>query len=399
MTTNEISVQVLHPTINHPRGNKYFNNLKFEDQDGAEVKKHISRHRIMAHALDQNQGINDLPQRFFCFQGYVNTNLKLTKAELCDDPGGACKTDVDHMAGYWWDNGFTQTLCHHSLNSWLHQMRLAAGDWSHPYYNQDYLADREETRCRPDFSVESLPPTLKPSNKRSVYKRVPWIDMYTRLVAYHEVHGDTKVPSKHHLYQWVYDQRRRCTDPTKIALLKKIGITFGTNKRVTLSLNVASEESPTGTSNEEQEEEQCRKKTKRTHIEIKDGCICHLDPANNDPQPHENDVMSKITTLTQGIMTFNHEISILRNTHNNIEGRILMIEMRIAENPDAEDGLKKLIAKQLEYKADIDSKIKNIEDKIADIQSKIDQCNESKPTNVGTASSDTPALEESHIEK
>jgi len=65
--------------------------------------------------------------------------------------------------------------------------------------------------------------------------RVPWIDMYNRLVAYHKVHGNTNVPYKGddvQLYQWVYRQRERCKDPRRVSLLNKIGFNWKSKRQV-----------------------------------------------------------------------------------------------------------------------------------------------------------------------
>ena len=57
--------------------------------------------------------------------------------------------------------------------------------------------------------------------------RVPWIDMYQRLVAYKEQFGTTAVPQKYNedpvLGKWVNTQRCRCKLKDRINLLKDIG--------------------------------------------------------------------------------------------------------------------------------------------------------------------------------
>eukprot|EP00533_Pseudo-nitzschia_delicatissima_P009961 CAMPEP_0116113604 /NCGR_PEP_ID=MMETSP0327-20121206/19592_1 /TAXON_ID=44447 /ORGANISM="Pseudo-nitzschia delicatissima, Strain B596" /LENGTH=581 /DNA_ID=CAMNT_0003606963 /DNA_START=137 /DNA_END=1882 /DNA_ORIENTATION=+ len=93
-------------------------------------------------------------------------------------------------------------------------------------------------------------------------------------------------------------------------------------------------------------------------------------------QNQQQSILNKITILTQSIMGYNQEISILRSTHNDIENRILTVEMKIAENSDAEEGLKKLIAKHEERKAEVDTKIQELETKIAGVRVEIDEHNE-----------------------
>jgi len=93
-------------------------------------------------------------------------------------------------------------------------------------------------------------------------------------------------------------------------------------------------------------------------------------------QNQQQSILNKITILTQSIMGYNQEISILRSTHNDIENRILTVEMKIAELPSAEEGLKKIIEKHEERKAGVDSKIKVLEEKIASVRADIDTQNE-----------------------
>ena len=93
-------------------------------------------------------------------------------------------------------------------------------------------------------------------------------------------------------------------------------------------------------------------------------------------QNQQQSILNKITILTQSIMGYNQEISILRSTHNDIENRILTVEMKIAENPDAEEGLKKLIGKHEKRKAEVDAKIRDLEEKIAGVRIEINEQND-----------------------
>jgi len=97
-------------------------------------------------------------------------------------------------------------------------------------------------------------------------------------------------------------------------------------------------------------------------------------------QNQQQSILNKITILTQSIMGYNQEISILRSTHNDIENRILTVEMKIAETPSAEEALKKLITKHEERKAVVDSKIVDLEDKIAAVRVEIEEQNEELET-------------------
>ncbi len=128
----------------------------------------ITRHKAIMHALDPDNDLFGILQKFSTFRGYLTMekNRRLSKPDLCPDALkdtliSACKTDVDHTLGYYFDSCFTLHCCHHSTNQWLHHMRLAARNWGNPYYNLEYTEENEDSRCRPDF-VPALPPTLKP---------------------------------------------------------------------------------------------------------------------------------------------------------------------------------------------------------------------------------------------
>jgi hypothetical protein len=109
-------------------------------------------------------------------------------------------------------------------------------------------------------------------------------------------------------------------------------------------------------------------------------------------QNQQQSILNKITILTQSIMGYNQEISILCSDHNNIENRILTVEMKIAEAPDAEENLKKLIAKHEERKAEVDSKIKALEEKIATVRVEIEVHDEAlQVLDLSTAAAPEPA--------
>eukprot|EP00536_Pseudo-nitzschia_multiseries_P001318 jgi/Psemu1/300706/fgenesh1_kg.16_\ len=79
-------------------------------------------------------------------------------------------------------------------------------------------------------------------------------------------------------------------------------------------------------------------------------------------------------------MGYNQEISIKQSTHSDIQNRILTVEMKIAENPAAEEGLKAIIAKHELGKTEVESQIKGLEEKIADVRAEIDGQNEALKT-------------------
>jgi hypothetical protein len=93
-------------------------------------------------------------------------------------------------------------------------------------------------------------------------------------------------------------------------------------------------------------------------------------------QNQQQSILNKITILTQSIMGYNQEISILRSTHNDIENRILTVEMKTAESSKPEEGLKKLIEKHEDRKAEVDVKIKDLEEKIAAVRVEVDAHND-----------------------
>merc|ERR1719343_1348126 len=97
-------------------------------------------------------------------------------------------------------------------------------------------------------------------------------------------------------------------------------------------------------------------------------------------------------------MGYNQEISILRSTHNDIENRLLNVEMKIAENPDSADGFKKIIEKQEELKVGVDTKIKELEEKIASVRTEIDGQNEKLQAMEAEAEAPAPAEAEATTE-
>jgi len=97
-------------------------------------------------------------------------------------------------------------------------------------------------------------------------------------------------------------------------------------------------------------------------------------------QNQQQNILNKITVLTQSIMGYNQEISIKQSTLSDIQNRILTVEMKIAENPAAEEGLKAIVVKHESSKTEVESQIKVLEDKVAAVRADIDAQNETLKT-------------------
>ena len=143
----------------------------------------ISRHKAITHALDPEDNLFGILQRFTTFRGYLTVDTmgggSMSKPKLCpnaikDSLTSACKTDVDHTLGYYFDSCFVLHRCHHAVNIWLHQMRLSAGHWGNPYHNLAYTEDID-THRRPNF-LQRLPPTLKPKTQivSYIFPKLMW---------------------------------------------------------------------------------------------------------------------------------------------------------------------------------------------------------------------------------
>ena len=156
----------------------------------------ISRHKAITHALDPEDNLFGILQRFITFRGYLTVDTmgggSMSKPKLCpnaikDSLTSACKTDVDHTLGYYFDSCFVLHRCHHAVNQWLHQMRLSAGHWGNPYHNLAYTED-VDTHRRPNF-LQRLPPTLKPRES----KTGSWNEAATKILidAYDRDNGDS----------------------------------------------------------------------------------------------------------------------------------------------------------------------------------------------------------------
>ncbi|KAG7373139.1 hypothetical protein IV203_033863 [Nitzschia inconspicua] len=92
-------------------------------------------------------------------------------------------------------------------------------------------------------------------------------------------------------------------------------------------------------------------------------------------QAKQQTILNKVTILTQSNMGYQQEVASLRSTLNDIENRIMTVEMKIAESPSAEASLKKIISTQEERKASVDAQIKELEAQILSGKDQIEVLN------------------------
>lgn len=93
-------------------------------------------------------------------------------------------------------------------------------------------------------------------------------------------------------------------------------------------------------------------------------------------QNQQQSIINKIIILTQSTMGYQQELSLLRSTHNDIENRILSVELKIAETTTAADVLHKIITKQEERMAGVNAEIKKLVGEIASIRAEIELYNQ-----------------------
>jgi len=89
-------------------------------------------------------------------------------------------------------------------------------------------------------------------------------------------------------------------------------------------------------------------------------------------QTQQQTILNKITVLTQAISGYQQETSSLRSTINDVDNRILTVEMRMAEAPESAERLQVIIAKQQEAKSQSESKIRELEQLIQESRRKIE---------------------------
>ncbi len=78
-------------------------------------------------------------------------------------------------------------------------------------------------------------------------------------------------------------------------------------------------------------------------------------------QNRQQTILNKITILNQAISGYQQDISSLRSSINDMENRILTVEMKIAETPDAAERLGEIISKQKEAKNEVEDKVKELQ--------------------------------------
>jgi hypothetical protein len=89
-------------------------------------------------------------------------------------------------------------------------------------------------------------------------------------------------------------------------------------------------------------------------------------------QAKQQTILNKITILTQSNMGYQQEVASLRSTLNDIENRIMTVELKIDETPSSEAKLKKIISQQEERKAEVKGQIQELEAQIANTKATID---------------------------
>jgi len=125
--------------------------------------------------------------------------------------------------------------------------------------------------------------------------------------------------------------------------------------------------------NEDSDDEPPMERKKRDSLLIE--CINKQDIILNavTTQTQQQTILNKISVLNQAITSYQQEMSSVRSSINDIENRILNVEIRIAENPDATEKLQGIIAKQQEKKDACAEEIKGFEQLIAEARTKIEE--------------------------
>lgn len=78
-------------------------------------------------------------------------------------------------------------------------------------------------------------------------------------------------------------------------------------------------------------------------------------------QNRQQTILNKITILNQAISGYQQDISSLRSTLNDMENRILTVEIKIAETPDAAEKLGEIVSKQKDAKYEVEEKVKELQ--------------------------------------
>lgn len=88
-------------------------------------------------------------------------------------------------------------------------------------------------------------------------------------------------------------------------------------------------------------------------------------------QNRQQTLLNKITILNQAISGYQQDISSLRSTLNDLENRILTVEMKIAEAPGSAEKLGEIVSKQKESKKETEDKISEFQQLIVENRKKI----------------------------
>mmetsp|Transcript_112766 Transcript_112766/g.324093 ORF Transcript_112766/g.324093 Transcript_112766/m.324093 type:complete len:577 (-) Transcript_112766:135-1865(-) len=78
-------------------------------------------------------------------------------------------------------------------------------------------------------------------------------------------------------------------------------------------------------------------------------------------QNRQQTILNKITILNQAISGYQQDITSLRSTLNDMENRILTVEMKIAESPDTSERLVAIVSNQKEAKSEVEEKVKELQ--------------------------------------
>lgn len=90
-------------------------------------------------------------------------------------------------------------------------------------------------------------------------------------------------------------------------------------------------------------------------------------------QNKQQRILNKITILNQAISGYQAEIASFRSTLGDLENRILQVEMKIVENPDAAEKLGEIVAKQNSSKKVTEDKINEFQQLIAENRTRIEE--------------------------
>jgi hypothetical protein len=89
--------------------------------------------------------------------------------------------------------------------------------------------------CKDEFHIDLLNEIEFEWQSSVERNQVVWMEMYRRLVAYKQIHGDTKVPVQYDedpkLGRWVACQRHSCKDEFRIDLLNALGFKWKSPER------------------------------------------------------------------------------------------------------------------------------------------------------------------------